>query len=100
MDAGKRHRLRLQNKKLSYSIASLEDLFPDKNFSRQRMALKYLRKAQKSLGLLNDDATGHALAAALEQEGVEVPLQFLSHKREKRLIRAAAEAYGKLAALK
>lgn len=99
MDAERRHRLRLLNKKLSYSIASLEDLFPDKEFSRQRTSLKHLRKAQKSLGLLNDDARGHALAAALEQEGVQAPLQFLSHKREKRLIQTAAEAYRKLAAL-
>jgi CHAD domain-containing protein len=99
MDAERRHRLRLLNKKLSYSIASLEDLFPDKEFSRQRTSLKHLRKAQKSLGLLNDDARGHALAAALEQEGVQAPLQFPSHKREKRLIQTAAEAYRKLAAL-
>jgi len=99
MDAEKRHRLRLLNKKLSYSIVSLEDLFPDRNFSRQRMALKHLRKAQKSLGLLNDDVRGHALAAALEQQGTRAPLQFLSHKREKRLTRTAAEAYRKLAAL-
>jgi CHAD domain-containing protein len=99
MDSERRHRLRLLNKKLSYSIVSFEDLFPDKNFSRQRVALKHLRKAQKSLGLLNDDANGHALAAALEREGVQAPLQFLSHKREKRLIRTATEAYRKLAAL-
>jgi CHAD domain-containing protein len=99
MDAEKRHRLRLLNKRLSYSIASFKDLFPDKQFSRQRTALKHLRKAQKSLGQLNDDARGHALAAALEREGVQAPLQFLSHKREKRLTRTAAEAYLKLAAL-
>lgn len=97
MDAEKRHRLRLLNKKLCYSIEAFEDLFPDKKFSRQQTALKYLRKAQKSLGQLNDDARGHALAAALEQEGVRAPLQFLSDKREKRLIRVAAAAYRKLA---
>ena len=66
MDTEKRHRLRLLNKKLSYSIGSFEDLFPDKKFLRQQTALKYLRKAQKSLGQLNDDARGHSLAAALE----------------------------------
>jgi CHAD domain-containing protein len=99
MDTEKRHRLRLLNKKLSYSIGSLEDLFSDRTFLRQRTALKYLRKAQKSLGQLNDDARGHSLAAALEREGVRVPLQFLSHKREKRLIREAAAAYRKLSAL-
>ncbi len=100
MDTEKRHRLRLLNKKLSYSIESLEDLFPDRHFSKQRTALKYLRKAQKSLGQLNDDARGHALATALEREGgVRAPFQFLSHKREKRLIREAAATYRKLAAL-
>ena len=57
-------------------------------------------KAQKSLGQLNDDARGHALATALEREGVQATLQFLSDKREKRLIRTAAAAYRKLAALK
>ena len=97
MDTEKRHRLRLLNKKLSYSIGSLEDLFSDRKFSRQRTALKYLRKAQKSLGQLNDDARGHSLAANLEREGVRVPLEFLSHKREKRLVRETAAAYRKLA---
>jgi CHAD domain-containing protein len=63
MDPKKRHRLRLLNKKLSYSIGFFEDLFPDKGFSGQKAALKYLRKAQKSLGQLNDDAQGQSLAA-------------------------------------
>lgn len=97
MDAEKRHRLRLLNKKLCYSIEAFEELFSDKKFSRQQTALKYLRKAQKSLGQLNDDARGHALAAALERQGVRAPLQFLSDKREKRLIRVAAAAYRRLA---
>ena len=99
MNTEKRHRLRLLNKKLSYSIGSFEDLFPDKKFSRQQTALKYLRKAQKFLGQLNDDARGHSLAVALQREGVQVPLQFLSHKREKRLIQQTAAAYRKLAGL-
>jgi CHAD domain-containing protein len=100
MDTKKRHRLRLLNKKLTYSIEFFEDLFPDERFSRHQTALKYLRKAQKSLGQLNDDAKGHLLATALQREGVHAPLQFLSPKREKRLIRTAAAAYRKLAALK
>jgi CHAD domain-containing protein len=99
MDKEKRHRLRLLNKKLCYSIESFEDLFPDKKFSRQQTALKHLRKAQRALGQLNDDARGHSLAADLEKDGVRAPLQFLSPKREKRLMRAAAAAYRKLAAL-
>jgi CHAD domain-containing protein len=100
LDAKKRHRLRLLNKKLAYSIEFFEDLFPDKRFSRQQAALKYLRKAQKSLGLLNDDANSRSLAAALQREGVAAPLQFLGPKREKQLLRNAAAAYRKLAKLK
>jgi CHAD domain-containing protein len=100
MDAKKRHRLRLLNKKLCYSIESFEDLFPDKRFKRQQTALKYLRVAQKSLGILNDDANSHALATALERDGARPALQFLSPKREKRLLRAAVGAYRKLAAMK
>jgi CHAD domain-containing protein len=100
MGAEKRHRLRLLNKKLTYSIEFFEDLFADKRFSRQPTGLKYLRKAQKSLGQLNDDAKGHSLATALQRDGVHAPLQFLNPKREKRLTRTAAAAYRKLAALK
>jgi CHAD domain-containing protein len=99
MEAEKRHRLRLLNKKLSYSIESFEDLFPDKRFLTQQTALKHLRKAQRSLGQLNDDAKGHSLATALQRDGVHASLHFLSPKREKRLLRTAAAAYRKLAAL-
>ena len=98
MDPKERHRLRLLNKKLSYSIGFFEDLFLDKRFSRQKAALKYLRKAQKSLGQLNDDAQGQSLAASLKRNAAWPPMQFLDRKRERRLIRAAAAAYRKLAA--
>jgi CHAD domain-containing protein len=99
MDAEKRHRLRLLNKKLSYSIEAFEDLFSDKRFSRQQAGLKCLRKAQRSLGQLNDDERGQALATALQKEGAQPPMQFLSPKRTKRLLRNAAAAYRKLVAL-
>ncbi len=100
MDVKKRHRLRLLNKKVCYSIEFLEDLHSDKRFSKQPAALKYLRKVQKSLGRLNDDANRRSLAAALEKDGVQASLPFLGSRHEKRLIQAAAEAYRKLAALK
>jgi len=93
MGIRRRHQLRLRNKKLSYSLEFFKDLFPDKRYSRQRLALKYLRRAQKSLGQLNDDARARSLAAA---SGVKVSRQ----KREKQLIKAAAKAYRSLAALK
>jgi CHAD domain-containing protein len=99
MDAKQRHRLRLLNKKLCYSIESFEELFADRRFKGQQTALKYLRRAQKSLGELNDDTNSHALATALERDGVEPLLQFLSAKREKRLLRTAVAAYRKLAAM-
>lgn len=100
LDAKKRHRLRLLNKKLTYSIESLKELFADREFAKQKVALKHLRKAQRSLGQLNDDARGQALAAALRREGVETPLQFLGPKREKHLLQATQSAYRKLAKLK
>jgi CHAD domain-containing protein len=100
MGTKKRHRLRLLNKKLTCSIEFFGDLFSDKRFSRQQAALKYLRKAQRSLGQLNDDAKGRSLAAPLQRDGVPAPLSFLGPKREKRLLKAAASAYRKLAALK
>jgi CHAD domain-containing protein len=40
MGTKKRHRLRLLNKKLTYSIDSFEDLFDNKRFSKQKIALK------------------------------------------------------------
>jgi CHAD domain-containing protein len=99
MDPQKRHRLRLLNKKLSYSIEALKELFSDKRFSGLKISLKHLRKAQRCLGQLNDDAKGHSLAAALQRGGADAHLQFLSPKREKQLLRTAAAAYRKLATL-
>jgi CHAD domain-containing protein len=100
MGTKKRHRLRLFNKKLTYSIDSLEDLFADKNFSKQKSALKHLSKAQKSLGQLNDAARGSQLAGDLEQKGVQTPVQFLKPRRRKRLLKKASKAYRKLGSLR
>jgi CHAD domain-containing protein len=100
MGPRKRHRLRLLNKKLNYSIEAVSELFGDKRFSRQKAAMKHLRRAQRSLGQLNDDVRGRALALALRQEGVETPAQLHGLKREKRLLRTAETAYRELAALK
>ncbi len=100
MDMKKRHELRLLNKKLNYSIQSLEDLLSNKRLSEQKSALKYLKKAQRYLGELNDDFRAHTLALTLEREGVATSFQFLGPKREKRLLKATSAAYDKLAALK
>ena len=99
MTAERRHRLRLLNKKLTYSIDFFQDLCSDERLSRLQAGLKYLRKVQKSLGQLNDDANAHSLAAELHGEGARPDLYFLSPKREKRLLRTATTAYRRLDAL-
>jgi CHAD domain-containing protein len=96
MGTKKRHRLRLLNKKLTYSIDSFEDLFDDKKFVKQKAALKQLRRAQRSLGQLNDGARGEALAEELKRGGVQTEVRFLKKKREKKLLEKAAKAYRKL----
>ncbi|WP_027545933.1 CHAD domain-containing protein [Bradyrhizobium sp. WSM2254] len=96
LDVEKRHRLRLLNKRLTYSIESLTDLFGDDTLTKQKSILKQLRKAQRSLGQLNDDARGQALAASLNGAGPEAGIRFLDRKREKKLLRTASTAYRKL----
>jgi CHAD domain-containing protein len=100
MGARKRHRLRLLNKKLNYAIESVADLFGDKRLSRQKAAMKQLRRAQRSLGQLNDDVRGRMLARELRGQGVKLPVHAIGPKGEKRLLRKAETAYRKLAALK
>jgi CHAD domain-containing protein len=96
LDVEKRHRLRLLNKRLTYSIESLTDLFDDDTLTKQKSILKQLRKVQRSLGQLNDDARGQALAASLNGAGPEAGIRFLDRKREKKLLRTASTAYRKL----
>jgi CHAD domain-containing protein len=96
MGTKKRHRLRLFNKKLTYSIDALEDLSSDRKFSKQTAARKHLSKAQKSLGQLNDGARGHELASELKEKGVQTPLKFLKPRQEKSLLKKASKAYRKL----
>jgi CHAD domain-containing protein len=96
----KRHRLRLLNKKLNYAIGSVADLIPNDETPKHRAMVKYLRKAQKALGQLNDDARGRSLAPTVGRGGIRASQPFLSPKREQRLLRSAATAYKKLAELK
>lgn len=97
LNAKKRHRLRIFNKRLNYSIEAFEDLSSEKAAARYPTALKYLRKAQKRLGQLNDNTRVQSLAAAVQQEGDA--LQFLGFKKQKKLLRMTAKTYRKLAAL-
>jgi len=96
----KRHRLRLMNKRFTYAIESVVDLVSESETLKLRTMLKVLRKAQRSLGQLNDDARYQSLATTLGRGDAEVSKALLGHKREKRLLRVAAEAYEKLAELK
>ncbi|WP_448044800.1 CHAD domain-containing protein [Bradyrhizobium liaoningense] len=96
LDTEKRHKLRLLNKRLTYSIESLQDLFAEETLAQQKSILKQLRRAQRSLGQLNDDARGQALAASLNGAGLDVSSRFHNRKREKKLLRTASEAYRKL----
>ncbi|MCA1469671.1 CHAD domain-containing protein [Bradyrhizobium sp. IC3195] len=96
LDVEKRHKLRLLNKRMTYSVESLADLFADGAATKQKSILKQLRKAQRSLGQLNDDARGQALAASLNGAGIEASRRFLNRKREKKLLRKASTAYRKL----
>jgi CHAD domain-containing protein len=100
LTAAKRHRVRLLNKRLTYSIESLADLLDDAALCKQKNALKPLRKAQSCLGRLNDNVNGRRLARSLRKAGIAVPLQLLDARREKQLLQKAEAAYRKLAALK
>ena len=100
LDAKQRHRLRLLNKKLNYAIESCQDLFADKRFAKQETALKHLRKAQRYLGQLNDDAREQSLAQELRRDGATTPLPSPDPEREKLLLEKTAAAYAKLAKLK
>ncbi|GLR94030.1 MULTISPECIES: CHAD domain-containing protein [Bradyrhizobium] len=96
LDVEKRHKLRLLNKRLTYSIESLQDLFAAETPTKHKSILKQLRKAQRALGQLNDDARGQALAASLNGAGLGAAGRFRNRKREKKLLRTASVAYRKL----
>jgi len=97
--ARKRHRVRLINKKLTYALDAVESLAPNEEMPARQAALKELRKAQRSLGQLNDDARYRVIAQGL-QDGVEALPALLGAKRKKRLLHKAAEAYREFARLK
>ena len=100
MDLGarKRHRVRLANKRLSYAIEAAAELVPPRETPAQRATLKLLRKAQKSLGQLNDDERRRALVAALGENNVDGSDLLLDAKQKKRLLRKAVNAYKDLSA--
>ena len=97
--ARKRHRVRLANKRLSYAIESAAELAPSGETPARLAMLKHLRKAQRSLGQLNDDTRFRALAAALGEDKLGGSDLALQPKQKKRLLRKATSAYEELAAL-
>src|SRR5579871_5353975 len=98
--ARKRHRVRLINKKLTYALDAVASLVPDNTMPARQAALKQLRKAQKSLGQLNDDARYRALADTLRNGKAAAPALHLGHKRKKHLLHKAAGAYKEFARLR
>jgi CHAD domain-containing protein len=97
--AHKRHRVRLANKRLSYAIEQAERFAPPGETPAREATLKLLRKAQKSLGQLNDDARFRALAAALGEDKMDGNELALDARQRKRLLRKATSAYQELAGL-
>jgi CHAD domain-containing protein len=100
LGARKRHKVRLANKRLTYAFEAAEKLVPSSDISAQQATVKLLRKAQKSLGQLNDDARFGSLAADLGQRKMNGNEFLLDGKRKKRLLRRAVNAYNELAELK
>jgi CHAD domain-containing protein len=95
----KRHRVRLANKRLSYAIEAAEELAPSSETPARQAMLKLLRKAQKSLGQLNDDTRRRALAGTLGEGKVDGSDLLLDAKQKKRLLRKAVNAYEELEGL-
>jgi CHAD domain-containing protein len=95
----KRHRVRLANKRLSYAIEAVAQLAPPSETPAREAILKLLRRAQKSLGQLNDDVRRQALAVAFGADASDEDRLLLSGKQKKRLLRKAAGAYEELAEL-
>jgi CHAD domain-containing protein len=95
----KRHRVRLANKRLSYAIEATEKLASPSETPAREVMLNVLRKAQRSLGQLNDDARRHALAAAFGEDRADGSDLLLGAKQKKHLLRRAAKAYDELAEL-
>jgi CHAD domain-containing protein len=92
----KRHRVRLANKRLSYAIEAATRLAPATEAPARDATLKLLRKAQKSLGQLNDNERRRTLAAALGEDTADGNDLLLDARQKKRLLRKAVKAYDEL----
>jgi CHAD domain-containing protein len=95
--ARKRHKVRLSNKRLTYAIEAAQTWVPSSDAAERQATLKLLRKAQKSLGQLNDDARYRALSGALGNGKADGADLLLKPKQKKRLLQKAANAYDDIA---
>lgn len=99
LGARKRHRVRLDNKRLNYAIEAAAKLIPHGETPTQQATLKLLRKVHKSLGQLNDDERRRSLLGALGDDKIDEGDLLLDAKQKKRLLRKAVNAYDELADL-
>lgn len=107
MSARKRHRLRIRTKKLRYAIEIFGHLLSPENPAKQKDILKYLRRAQESLGDLNDAQKARSLMAGFtnppcnttDQENRRTD-KAEGRKPIAKLIQSAAAAYRKLGRIK
>ncbi len=103
LDAQALHDLRIRSKRLRYALEFCEDLpLGRKARPGARPVLSALRKAQKSLGVLNDDETSRAmLARSIRRRALPAGrlkpqpenLSLLTDKQNRKLLRAARIAF-------
>jgi CHAD domain-containing protein len=68
MDEDRRHRLRIQGKKLRYALEFLQGLYPHARATEKRFA-NAVEELQDSLGKLNDMATARTIAEVQANDG-------------------------------
>lgn len=100
MDPETRHRLRIRTKRLRYATEWFGEYLPGSTPKVLRATLKQLRRAQDSLGELNDAERARVL---LESSGAAATLPSTQkssmQKRDKQLIRTTQAAFAALTAL-
>lgn len=103
MNTDKIHQLRIATKKLRYAMEFFGSLVSPQHPARQKAMLKHLRKAQESLGSLNDAERIRSLTTSFmslrRPAGHRNPNRIEASDDEKctkRLLHAAARAYRKM----
>ncbi len=96
LDPEKRHKVRIEAKKLRYASEFFTSLFDGKKQTRRaKTFLSALEDLQTALGELNDIATGEALTRELSAKGIDLPVA-AGGKGERKLLREADAAYDRL----